>query len=137
MDGVILTKLKQVQNTKGDILHVLRKSDPGFQNFGEVYCSEVDKGVIKGWKKHKKMTLNIVVPVGKILFTIYDDQSKEFFRVTLSRQNYQRLTIKPGLWVAFSGISNINMLINVASIEHCPSESENKPLFDIEYELQD
>ena len=137
MDGVILTQLKQVQNTKGDILHVLRKSDAGFQNFGEVYCSEVVKGAVKGWKKHKKMTLNIVVPVGKILFTIYDDQCKEFFRVTLSRENYQRLTIKPGLWVAFSGIDNINMLINVASIEHNPSESENKPLCDIEYELQD
>ena len=57
--------------------------------------------------------------------------------MTLSRENYQRLTIKPGLWVAFSGIDNINMLINVASIEHNPSESENKPLCDIEYELQD
>jgi dTDP-4-dehydrorhamnose 3,5-epimerase len=41
----------------------------------------------------------------------------------LSPNNYQRLTIKPGLWMAFRGIGEYNMLLNLASIEHDPSES--------------
>lgn len=48
------------------------------------------------------MTLNLVVPVGEIEFVVYDE--KEFFNIKLSHGNYQRLTVKAGLWVSFRGI---------------------------------
>ena len=63
MDGVILTPLKQIYNSKGDIFHAMKKSDKGFNGFGEAYFSTILKGEIKGWKKHTRMTLNIIVPV--------------------------------------------------------------------------
>ena len=136
MDGVILTPLKQIYHSKGDIFHAMKKSDAGFSGFGEAYFSRINKGDIKGWKKHTKMTLNLVVCQGEIKFVIYDDVKDEFFSVNLSRKNYQRLTVSPGLWMAFQGIDDSNMLLNLANIEHDSPEAENIILSKIEYGWQ-
>lgn len=134
MDGVTLTPLKQIHNPKGDIFHAMKKSDTGFDGFGEAYFSTINRDDIKGWKKHIKMTLNLVVPIGEIEFVVYDEDTKEFFSVKLSQNNYQRLTVKPNLWMAFRGLDERNMLLNLASIEHDPSEAENIELFGIKYD---
>ena len=55
MDGVILTPLKKIDHPKGDIYHAMKKSDHGYNGFGEVYFSTINKDDIKGWKKHLKM----------------------------------------------------------------------------------
>lgn len=133
MDGVILTPLKQIYNPKGDIFHAMKKSDSGYDGFGEAYFSTIHKGDIKGWKKHTKMTLNLIVCLGEIRFVVYDDLKDEFFSVKLSHQNYQRLTIKNGLWMAFCGIGKNNMLLNIASIEHDPNEANVIGLSEIKY----
>jgi len=134
MDGIILTPLMQIFDPRGDILHAMKKSDVGFDAFGEAYFSTINKGNIKGWKKHTKMTLNIVVPLGEIKFVIYDDIRNDFFSVTLSKNNYQRLTVKSGLWMAFTGMDEYNILLNIASIEHNKDEAINKELNEIIYE---
>lgn len=134
MDGVILTPLKQIHNPKGDIFHAMKKSDGGYDGFGEAYFSTINQGDIKGWKKHTQMTLNLVVPVGEIEFVVYNEKSKIFFSVKLSQNNYQRLTIQAGLWVGFKGIGQYNMLLNLASIEHDPNESKSIELDKINYE---
>ena len=133
MDGVTLTPLKQIFNPKGDILHAMKKSDEGFCGFGEAYFSTVAHNMIKGWKRHREMTLNLVVPVGSIEFVCFD--GRNFKSVTLSSENYQRLTVLPGIWMAFRGVADKHsVLLNIASIEHDPNESENCSLEDIAYE---
>jgi dTDP-4-dehydrorhamnose 3,5-epimerase len=134
MDGVILTPLKQIHHPKGDVFHGMKKSDAGFDGFGEAYFSTINQDDIKGWKKHTQMTLNLLVPVGEIKFVVYNEETKEFFSVTLSQNNYQRLTVKPNLWMAFQGIGEYNMLLNLASIEHNPNEAINIDLSEINYE---
>ncbi len=136
MDGVILTPLKQIYHPKGDIFHAMKKSDIGFDGFGEAYFSTINQNDIKGWKKHTKMTLNIIVPVGNIEFVVYDENSKEFFSTKLSHNNYQRLTVKAGLWMAFKGLDKYNMLLNLASIEHDPNEAVNIELNEINYKWE-
>ncbi len=131
---MIITPLKQIKNPKGDIYHALKKSDNGFDDFGEAYFSTIKQNIIKGWKKHTIMTLNLVVPVGEIEFVIYDEREKEFFNIKLSQKNYKRVTIKPGLWLAFRGIKSENMLLNLASILHDPDEAINLDLDEIRYE---
>ena len=131
---LIITPLKQIHHPKGDIYHVIKKSDRGFEGFGEAYFSTIKKDEIKGWKQHTKMTLNLVVPVGEIEFVIYDEKAREFFNIILSQKNYKRLTVKPGLWMAFRGMEEFNMLLNIASIEHDPKESNTKELKEINYE---
>ena len=84
------------------------------------------------------MTLNLIVPLGEIQFVIYDKRENsfnygEFFTISLSLDNYQRLTIPPGLWVGFKGVLSKNMLLNIASIEHDPFENIILPLDSFEY----
>ena len=117
----------------------MKKNDIGFSNFGEVYFSKINYAEIKGWNKHKMMTLNLVVPFGKVIFVIYDDREKSsskgnFFKVVLAPSNYQRLTIPPGLWMAFKGIgSKTSLILNVASMEHDPKEIDRLDLDQVNY----
>lgn len=140
IDGVILTPLKQILHPKGDVFHGMKKSDAGFAGFGEAYFSTIHHADTKPWKKHLLMTLNFVIPVGEIRFVIYDDRATsstcgQFFDVILGQNNYQRITIPAGVWVAFSGIGyGLNLLLNIANLEHDPTEVERKEfLNDISY----
>jgi len=137
--GLIISELKQIHNSKGDILHALKKSDKSYNNFGEAYFSFVKYNQIKGWKKHNKMTMNLIVPIGEIKFVLYDDRDKKsdpkIKEIIVGQSNYKRLTIPPNIYVSFKGISkNINLILNVADIEHDPNESINLDLSDIAYE---
>ena len=136
MDGVIISPLKKIHHPKGDILHAIKRSDTGFNGFGEVYFSNINRGDIKGWKKHTKMILNLVVPVGEIEFVIYNESQKKFFNIIISQKNYQRITINSGLWLAFQGIADQNILLNLSNIEHNPDEAINLNLDEIQYNWQ-
>jgi dTDP-4-dehydrorhamnose 3,5-epimerase len=139
IEGAILTPLKIISHPKGDVRHALKASEKSFQNFGEAYFSSVLNNDIKGWKKHKKMVLNLVVVSGEIKFVIFDDRENSktknnFFDVTLSLNNYQRLTVPAGVWMAFQGKSDsTNLLLNLASIEHDPEEAISKDIKEISY----
>jgi dTDP-4-dehydrorhamnose 3,5-epimerase len=70
-----------------------------------------------------------------VKFVIFDETQKKFFEIVLSNENYQRLTIKPGLWFAFQGLDkNINLVLNIADIEHNAEEVIDKNLKEIVYE---
>ena len=74
MEGVILTPLKQIQHSKGNIFHGMKSGDIGYSGFGEAYFSTVESNAIKGWKLHREMVLNLVVPKGAIRFVIFDER---------------------------------------------------------------
>ena len=109
-------------------------TDSGIDGFGEAYFSTIHLNVVKGWKKHRMMTLNLVVPVGSIKIVLFDEGNKEFLEVTLGQENYQRLTVGKGIWMAFKGeAEGLNILLNVANIEHDPEEVESCELDKIPY----
>ena len=103
MLAVSIYPLKQIRVSKGDVYHALKSTDLGYVGFGETYFSWIEYGEVKGWKRHNRMTLNLVVPVGMVKFIIYDDREGsmtygKFEEVTLSPDSrYYRLTIAPGL----------------------------------------
>ncbi|ADR35065.1 hypothetical protein Sulku_2405 [Sulfuricurvum kujiense DSM 16994] len=139
MDGVILTPLKRIPHPKGDVYHALKQSDNGFHAFGEAYFSTVRQNCIKGWKKHTKMTLNLIVPVGSIEFVLFDDRADsstkgKFFATVLGPSAYQRLSVPPNVWMAFLGLEEFNLLLNVADLEHDPAEALTLELDAIAYE---
>ena len=129
MEGIEITPLGVIKVENGDVLHGLKSIEKSFKVFGEAYFSTVDFKAVKGWKKHTKMVSNLIVPTGEVRFVFFDDREDsatkgEFFAVNLSRDNYCRLTVQPGLWMAFQGIGKeINLLLNIASIVHDPKES--------------
>ena len=140
ISGVTFTPLSIIDTDGGDVLHAMKSSDLGYGGFGEAYFSTIDSGAIKGWKCHQEMILNLVVPVGAIRFVIFDDRmdspSKgKFDEFILSRKNYVRLTIPPLLWVSFQGVDKgVNILLNIASIEHSPDEVDRRDLDQIKYD---
>ena len=136
IDGVQLSALKRIALPAGDVLHGLRASEPSFGGFGEAYFTTVLQGQVKGWKRHRRMLSNLVVPVGAVRVQLLDDREDSPSRgrwldVTLGESNYQRLTLPPGLWFAFAGAGpGLNLMLNIASIEHDPGECETLPLGD-------
>ena len=133
MDGIIITPLKRINHPKGDILKGITKSDSEFSKFGEAYFSVINQGAIKGWKKHTKMISNLIVVAGEIEFVFHNENTREFFNIKMSQNNYKRLTVKAGLWMAFRGIEKHNTLFNLSNIEHNPEEVINSDLNKIDY----
>ncbi len=131
---VLVTPLRVIPGESGEVMHALKQPEESFQGFGEAYFSTVNNGAVKGWKKHQRMILNLIVPLGTIRFVLYDGRSgsksfQTFQELTLSRENYQRLTVPAGIWMAFQGIgAGENMLLNIASIPHDPAETDNLPV---------
>ena len=129
--GVLINDLQQIPHPKGDILHGMKNNDSGFNGFGEAYFSTIKTGVIKAWKKHNNMTLNLIVPIGAIRFVLFDERENSkthghFNEIVLSKENYKRLTIPSGVWMGFQGLGkDINMLLNIADIPHDPDEQTN------------
>jgi len=130
-----LTQLRIIEQSKGCVMHGMKCSDACYKGFGEAYFSTVNSGLIKGWKLHRKMTLNLVVPNGKIRFVVHDANPNSMggkvsplIDTVLGPHNYFRLTVPPNFWVAFKGVSlGSSMLLNIADIEHDSEEAINKP----------
>lgn len=135
---VVITNLDIINTPGGDVMHAMKKTDNGFKSFGEAYFTNIQRGAIKGWKRHKKMTLNLVVPIGKIRFVLFDDRllsDKKFQEIIISKDNYCRLTVPPMIWLAFQGISEGNsLLLNMASIVHNPKEMEKQNIEQIKFD---
>jgi dTDP-4-dehydrorhamnose 3,5-epimerase len=141
IDGVLITTLSVIDTTGGDVLHGMKYSEQGYSGFGEAYFSFVESGVVKGWKRHKEMVLNLIVPVGSIHFVLFDDRpnsrsKNQFQEVILSRNNnYCRLTVPPKIWIGFQGMNEkSSMLLNIANIVHTPDEVERMELSEIKYD---
>ena len=122
--GVKYTTIKPISNPKGNIYHAIKKSDPTFRDFGEAYFTSIKKHEVKGWKKHKSMTLNLAVIKGNILFTIVSGGKIE--KYTIGDSNYCRLVIPPTYWVCFEGIEDENIIINCTDMVHDPAEIDLK-----------
>ena len=140
IDGIILTPLKVINTPGGNVLHAMKYTDDSYAGFGEAYFSAVEPGLIKGWKRHQEMILNLIVPVGTVRFVIYDDRHNSatggvFQEITLSKENYFRLTVPPLVWIAFQGVGrSTNLLLNIASIPHHPDEADKKRLDEFDFE---
>ncbi len=128
IQGVFIHPLKQIVDDRGKVMHMLRRDDPWFERFGEIYFSLAYPGVIKGWHLHKEMTLNYAVIKGRIKLILYDDREDSPTRNTLQEiftgeDNYGLITIPPKIWNGFKAIGlNPALVANCATEPHDPSE---------------
>ncbi|MBL6996205.1 MAG: dTDP-4-dehydrorhamnose 3,5-epimerase family protein [Desulfobacula sp.] len=136
--GMIKTDLKIINTESGSVYHGMKNKDKGYNGFGEVYFSTIKKGAIRAWKMHKRMYLNLFVPVGKVQLCFLDDRKDSItnglaYRLILSQNPYYRLTVPPGIWFGFQGVSDgLNLICNVANIIHDPFEILRKEICEIE-----
>ena len=135
---ILITKLNIIKSDDGSVFHGIKSTDIGFEKFGETYFSFIYEGAFKGWKKHTKMTMNLIVPIGEIRFNFIDlrEDSQNFnerMEINLSVKNYVRLTVPPSIWFGFKGLADQNMLVNIASIPHDPKEVSEKNKMELEF----
>jgi dTDP-4-dehydrorhamnose 3,5-epimerase len=134
---VVVTPLDLIDTPGGMVMHAMKDTSTGFAGFGEAYFSQIYNGSIKAWKRHKEMTLNLVVPIGEIKFVLFDDRNglKQFQEIVISKSNYCRLTIPPMIWVGFQGLyDDASTILNIANIEHNPKEVDRLKLDKINYD---
>jgi dTDP-4-dehydrorhamnose 3,5-epimerase len=130
IDGVQVLPLRQIPDERGKVMHMLRRTDAHFQEFGEVYFSVVLPGVIKGWHLHRRMTINYAVPYGRIKLVLYDDRPSsptrgELQEVFLGQDNYCLARVPPLVWNGFKGYGTTEAIVcNCATIVHDPEEIE-------------
>jgi len=135
IDGVVAFPLKQIEDDRGAVLHMLRSDSAIFSKFGEIYFSIVNPGVVKAWKRHREMTQRFAVPVGRIQLVLFDDRANSPSRgqveeIILGRPDqYYLICIPHMLWYGFQGISEMPALLaNCSDIPHDPNESEQLPV---------
>ena len=136
LDDILVTRLKRIPTVGGDVLHVLKNSDARFKGFGEVYFSWVERGAIKAWKCHQRMTLNLVVPMGEVRFVFHLTNQKNKFRIeNIGEERYVCLTVPPGIWFGFKGMgTRSSLLMNVADMEHDPNEVLRKSAYEFNFD---
>ena len=126
--GVEVRPLRQISDERGKVMHMLRRDDPWFREFGEIYFSVVYPGVVKGWHLHRRMTLNYAVIDGMIKLVLYDDREGSPSRgkvqeIFTGEGSYALITIPPGVWNGFKGIGIKPAIVaNCATEPHSPDE---------------
>jgi dTDP-4-dehydrorhamnose 3,5-epimerase len=130
IEGLRVTELRRIPDERGAVLHMLRADSPNFQGFGEIYFSTVYPGAVKGWHRHREMTLNYAVPVGTIRLVCFDDRPGSptmgnVLELDVGELNYVLVTIPPLVWNGFRGEGAVTAVVaNCATVPHRPDEIE-------------
>jgi dTDP-4-dehydrorhamnose 3,5-epimerase len=130
IEGVKVVPLARIPDERGTVFHMLRRTDPHFLEFGEIYFSSVYKGVVKGWHRHREMTLNYACIHGRIKLVLYDDRDGSKTRGSLMElflgpDNYLLAVIPPGVWNGFKGMTDpVAIVANCCTHPHDPTRSE-------------
>lgn len=136
IQGVQILPKRKIIDDRGAIFHMLRKDDPEFQRFGEIYFSKIHPGVIKAWHHHSRMTLNYLVVTGSIQLGLWDGRKDsptygQQQTVYMDEQNSQLVVVPPGVWNGFKGLGPTSSIVaNCASDPHDPEEITRKPFND-------
>tara|TARA_B110000971_G_C19908588_1_gene453460 strand:- start:196 stop:639 length:444 start_codon:yes stop_codon:yes gene_type:complete len=138
IENIKITKLKQILDERGKIMHMMRTDSPIFKKFGEIYFSTVKPNFVKAWHLHKEATLNYVCIKGKTKLVLFDDRknSKTFGNyqeliLSPSPDDYFMVTIPPLIWNGFKGEDQEDSIIaNCMTIPHDEKEIVRKEPLD-------
>ena len=129
IDGVQVVPLRRLPDERGTILHMLRSTDEHFIEFGEIYFSTIYPDVVKGWHKHREMTLNYACIYGRIKLVLYDGREGSategaLQEIYLGPDNHALVVIGPGIWTGFKGMSSpFAIVANCCTHPHDPSRT--------------
>lgn len=135
LSNIKITQIREIPTLGGNVLHALKENEESYKGFGEAYFSWIELGFIKAWKKHNRMVMNLIVPVGNVKFVFFDAEQNLFSEMIIGESNYSRITVPSGLWFGFQGMSSPkNLILNVSNIIHDRNESERLELSMIKYD---
>jgi dTDP-4-dehydrorhamnose 3,5-epimerase len=141
IDGVEFVPLRRIPDERGTIYHMLRATDPHFVAFGEIYFTSIYRDVVKGWHRHRDMTLNYACIAGRIKLVLYDDRPDSATQGAiverfLGPDDYSLAIIPPGIWAGFKGMTDEALVANCATHPHDPTRTDRLDPFasDIPYQ---
>ena len=140
IEGVLITPLKTFKDDRGSVRKIIDDiydhddvKKPNIDEVAEVYLSTIKPRVVKGWHRHKVMTLNYVPVHGRMVVGLCDMRAGETYEKIAAVylddvDHYRMLTIPPGVWNGFRihPISDVipAILLNAASHVHSLDEIE-------------
>lgn len=136
IDGVLIVPLTRIPDERGTVMHMLKRTDPHFVEFGEIYFSTIYPGVVKGWHRHAEMTLNYACVHGRIKLVLFDGREGSpthgnLMEVFLGPDQYSLVQVPPGVWNGFKGMGDgASILANCSTKPHDPSKSERLDPFE-------
>jgi len=129
IQGSLVVPLRRIPDERGTIYHMLKRTDPHFIEFGEIYFSTVYRGVVKAWHKHRAMTLNYACILGRVKVVLYDDRELSptkgtLMEIFLGPDNYSLVSIPPEVWNGLKGMSEpFSIVANCCTHPHDPTLS--------------
>ena len=114
--GIATKRLTVIPDERGRLFEILRRDEPLFTTFGQVYCTTVQCGVVKGWHYHKKQVDHFVCVSGMIKLVAYDSRPRsstkglvnEFF---IGTHNPLLVKIPSGVYHGFKGLSEPEAIV--------------------------
>ena len=109
--GVIVKDLSVIPDERGRLMEIMRKDDPFFREFGQVYMTTNYPGVVKAWHAHHHQTDHVACLKGMIKMVLYDGRPdsptykaiNEFF---VGIHNPKLIVIPPMVYHGWKCISN-------------------------------
>ena len=134
LEKIKITPLKITQIASGNVMKALQKNELKKWSFGEAYFSKIKYNKIKAWKYHLKMTLNLVVPFGKVKFVFYSQKENIFKVVEIGQKNYCRVSVPPKIWFGFKGChKNESIILNISNAQFNSKEILRRKINEIKY----
>ncbi len=125
-----INKLQKFNDERGFVLQGMKYQDRESFGIREVYFSSVNYGFYKGWKKHQKMVLNLIVIEGKVLFYLANNEFTEFKEIIICKNDLQRITIMPNQWLSFTSlVKPSSTIMNIANLTNKEDITDNIPFF--------
>lgn len=114
--GVRVKALTVIPDERGRLFEMLRRDEPLFAKFGQVYCTTVNPGVVKGWHYHKKQVDNFVCVAGMIKLVCYDSRAGSSTKglvneLFIGTHNPMLVQIPAGVYHGFKGISSVEAIV--------------------------
>ena len=101
---------------RGYLVELLRNDDPFFKQFGQVYTSAINPGVVKGFHRHSRQTEHITCVHGQVKLVLVDERFGEALveEHHLSPLSPKMVVVEPGVWYGWSSVSQeTSLLINI------------------------
>jgi dTDP-4-dehydrorhamnose 3,5-epimerase len=136
IDGVQVVALRRIPDERGTIMHMLRATDPHFVQFGEIYFSTIYREVVKGWHRHREMTLNYACVFGRVKIVLYDEREGsptrgELQEIFLGPDNHALVVVPPEVWNGFKGMNDpFAIVANCCTHAHDPARSSRLDPFE-------
>ncbi|MEI8349141.1 MAG: dTDP-4-dehydrorhamnose 3,5-epimerase family protein [Candidatus Omnitrophota bacterium] len=122
--GVEVKELKVNYDDRGYLMEILRRDDPVFEKFGQVYITTAKPGVVKAWHYHKMQNDHFCCIAGKMRLVLYDARKKsktfgEIMEWDLGLDCPKLIKIPKLVYHGFKAISAVDaVVVNVPTLPY-------------------